>query len=56
MFIFEAIGDFFSVAFEAIGDFFGSIADWMDDNLDVGAPLGAFIGIGIALVMCFIWG
>jgi hypothetical protein len=41
---------------ETIGDFFGSIGDWINDNLDYGAPIGAFIGVALSLVACFIWG
>ena len=43
------------IVFETIGDFFGSIGDWMNDNLDNGGPIGAFIGVGLAVVACFIW-
>lgn len=39
-----------------ISDFFGNIADWLDDNLDVAGPVGAFIGVAVALVLGFIYG
>jgi hypothetical protein len=29
--------------------------DWLDDNADY-APIGAFIGVGIAIALCFIFG
>jgi hypothetical protein len=29
--------------------------DWLDDNADY-APIGAFIGLGIAIALCFIFG
>ena len=32
------------------------ILDWIDENLDVMAPVGAFIGVGISLAVCFIFG
>jgi hypothetical protein len=43
------------IVFETIGDFFGSIGDWMNENLDSGGPIGAFIGVGLAVAACFIW-
>jgi len=30
--------------------------DWLEDNADVGAPIGAFIGVAIAIGLCFIFG
>jgi hypothetical protein len=32
------------------------ILDWMDENLDVFGPAAAFIGVGIAIALCFIFG
>jgi hypothetical protein len=32
------------------------ILDWIDENLDDYAPLAGFIGIGIAIALCFIFG
>jgi hypothetical protein len=32
------------------------ILDWIDENADVMGPLGAFMGIGISLAVCFIFG
>ena len=32
------------------------ILDWIDENLDVMAPVGAFIVVGISLAVCFIFG
>ena len=43
------------IVFETIGDFFGSIGDWMNENLDNGGPIGALIGVGLAVAACFIW-
>ena len=34
---------------------FTMIIDWLDENADY-APIGAFIGVGIAIVLCFIFG
>jgi hypothetical protein len=28
--------------------------DWLDDNADVAGPIGAFIGIGLAIALCVI--
>jgi hypothetical protein len=28
--------------------------DWLDDNADFMAPVGAFIGVAIAIALCFI--
>ena len=33
---------------------FTEAIDWIDDNADVMGPIGAFLGIGIALVLGFI--
>jgi hypothetical protein len=33
-----------------------AVIDWIDENGDVGGPIGAFIGVGIALALCFIFG
>ena len=30
--------------------------DWLDDNADFMAPVGAFIGLAIAIGLCFING
>jgi hypothetical protein len=35
---------------------FTAVMDWLDDNADVGAPIGAFIGVAVAVIACFIWG
>jgi hypothetical protein len=35
---------------------FTAVIDWLDENADVGGPVGAFIGVGIALALCFIFG
>ena len=32
------------------------ILDWIDENADVMGPLGAFIGVAIAVALCFILG
>jgi hypothetical protein len=32
------------------------ILDWIDENADVMGPLGAFIGVGISVTLCFILG
>lgn len=32
------------------------ILDWLDENADVMGPAGAFIGVGIAVALCFIFG
>ena len=32
------------------------ILDWMDENLDVFGPAAAFVGVGIAIALCFIFG
>lgn len=34
---------------------FTALIDWLDDNADY-APIGAFIGLGIALVLAFTLG
>ena len=44
------------IIFEAIGDFFGSITDWMNENLDGPGPIGAFVGVFLAVAACVIWG
>ena len=35
---------------------FTAVIDWLDENADVGAPVGAFIGVAVAVIACFIWG
>jgi hypothetical protein len=35
---------------------FTAVIDWIDENADFGAPIGAFIGVGIAVALCFILG
>jgi hypothetical protein len=35
---------------------FTAVIDWIDENGDFGAPIGAFIGVGIAIALCFIFG
>lgn len=47
------ISDFFGNTLDAVSDFFGNITDWMNDNLASG-PWPAFVGVGIAVVLCFI--
>jgi hypothetical protein len=34
---------------------FTAIIDFIEDNGDY-APIGAFIGVGVAIVLCFIFG
>jgi len=34
---------------------FTALIDWLDENADY-APIGAFIGVGIALILCFTLG
>lgn len=34
---------------------FTYVQDWLDDNADY-APIGAFIGLGIAIALAFIFG
>ena len=34
---------------------FTYMIDWLDDNADY-APIGAFIGVGIAIALCIIFG
>ena len=33
-----------------------AVIDWIDENADFGGPFAAFIGVGIAVVLCFIFG
>jgi hypothetical protein len=35
---------------------FTAVIDWIDENADFGAPIGAFIGVVIAITLCFIFG
>jgi hypothetical protein len=35
---------------------FTAVIDWLDENADFGAPIGAFIGVALAVIACFIWG
>lgn len=35
---------------------FTYMIDFLDDNADFMAPVGAFIGVGIAIALCFING
>ena len=35
---------------------FTAVIDWIDENGDFSAPIGAFIGVGIAIALCFIFG
>ena len=35
---------------------FTALIDWLDEYADVAAPVGAFIGVGIALILCFTLG
>ena len=32
------------------------ILEWIDENADVAGPVGAFIGVAIAVALCFILG
>jgi hypothetical protein len=32
------------------------ILDWIDENADVAGPVGAFLGVAIAVALCFILG
>jgi hypothetical protein len=34
---------------------FTAVIDWLDENADY-APIGAIIGLGIAVALCFILG
>ncbi len=34
---------------------FTMLIDWLDENADY-APIGAFIGLGVAIALCFIFG
>jgi hypothetical protein len=33
-----------------------AVIDWIDENADFGGPFAAFIGVGIAVALCFIFG
>jgi hypothetical protein len=33
---------------------FTSLIDWVDENADVAGPLGAFIGLGLAITIAVI--
>jgi hypothetical protein len=35
---------------------FTALIDWLDTYADVAGPIGAFIGVGIAVTLCFIFG
>mgnify|MGYP000970958959 CR=1 FL=1 len=35
---------------------FTAVIDWLDEYADVAGPIGAFIGVGIAVALCFIFG
>lgn len=35
---------------------FTDLIDWLEMYADVGGPIGAFIGVGLAVIACFIWG
>ena len=35
---------------------FTALIDWIDESADFMAPVGAFIGVGIAIALCFING
>jgi hypothetical protein len=35
---------------------FTALIDWLDENADLGAPVGAFVGVALAVIACFIWG
>jgi hypothetical protein len=43
-------------ALDAVSDFFGNITDWVNQNGDRGWPWPAFLGVGISLALCFIFG
>jgi hypothetical protein len=43
-------------ALDAVSDFFGTITDWLNDNLTTDGPWPAFVGVGISLALCFIFG
>jgi hypothetical protein len=34
---------------------FTAVIDWLDENADY-APIGAFIGVVVAVALCFIFG
>jgi hypothetical protein len=35
---------------------FLALMDWINENGDLGGPYPAFIGVGIALILCFTLG
>lgn len=35
---------------------FTALIDWIDENADGYGPVGAFIGVGVALILCFTLG
>ena len=35
---------------------FTALIDWLDEYADVAAPVGAFAGVAIALILCFTLG
>jgi hypothetical protein len=35
---------------------FTYLIDLLDEYGDVGGPIGAFIGVALAVIACFIWG
>jgi hypothetical protein len=35
---------------------FTALIDWLDEYADVAAPVGAFVGVAIALILCFTLG
>jgi hypothetical protein len=52
----KMISDFFGNTMDSVSDFFGNITDWLNDNLTTDGPWPAFLGVGIALALCFIFG
>jgi hypothetical protein len=35
---------------------FTAIIDWLDENADFGAPVAAFVGVAVAIAICFVLG
>ncbi len=35
---------------------FTMFIDWLDEYADVAAPVGAFVGVAIAIIICFVVG
>jgi hypothetical protein len=35
-------------------NFFGNVADWIEDNFAIAGPVGAFIGIAVAVTIALL--